>query len=75
MTTDVTVYCGNGGDWEWFNERAIISDWLQKNVTKSFDIRPHKQGDKSIIRFNEDADAVKFFLLYSNYNPHLIAPN
>ena len=32
---DVIVKCGNGGDWEWYNDQSIWDMWIIKNVTKT----------------------------------------
>ena len=73
----VTVYCGNGGDWEYERDRVWWSIWIDRNIpecwkigssmTAGFKIIPHKDADKAIIEFDDPHNAVIFTLKKPEY--------
>lgn len=49
----ITVYCGNGGDYEFERDRAWWRLWIENNMPGCgpFIIKPHKDADKAYIIF------------------------
>lgn len=48
----VWVYCGNGGDYEFENERAYWKQWMKRHMADAeYVIIPHHEGDKAWIIF------------------------
>lgn len=60
----ITVYCGNGGDYEFERDRGWWRLWIQKNIPGCgpFVIKPHEEADKAYIIF-EAAKWNSIFLL------------
>lgn len=67
----VTVFCGNGGDYEYERDRARWELWINKHisgcwtvghVTVGFKIIPHRDADKAIIEFDVPDNATLFAL-------------
>lgn len=73
----ITVYCGNGGDWEYERDRVWWIIWIDKNIPGcwrigsgtevGFKIIPHKDADKAIIEFDDPHHAVIFALKKPEY--------
>lgn len=73
----VTVYCGNGGDFEYERDRAWWEIWIDRNIpdcwrvsfytTVGFKITPHKEADKAIIEFDNPHNATLFALKAPQY--------
>ena len=80
--TEIVVYCGNGGDYEYYQHLAYWAIWIQQNVNgcsfrKNFNIRPHVEADKCFIIFDNEEDAVIFnlkrngdYIMWSNIDWH-----
>ena len=76
----VTVYCGNGGDYEYERDRAWWEIWIAQNIpgcwrvsfytTIGFKVTPHKEANKAIIEFDDPHNATIFALKA----PQWIAP-
>lgn len=49
----ITVFCGNGGDYEFERDRAYWRKWIEQNIPNSgpFVIKPHEEADKAYIIF------------------------
>lgn len=61
----ITVYCGNGGDFEFENERYNWRVWILKCITagkETFEIKPNREADRADIYFENQDDAVLFKL-------------
>jgi len=75
----VTVYCGNGGDYEYERDRAWWEIWISQNIpgcwrvdfnmrrTLGFKITPHRDADKAIIQFDNPRNATLFALKAPEY--------
>lgn len=77
MNTDlksITIYCGNGGDYEFERDRHWWRVWIEQNITQSpFVIKPHKDGDKAILVFEADKWHYIFLLKAPEYmRPELL---
>ena len=53
---NITVYCGNGGDYEFERDRALWRLWINENMPKAhpFVIKPHEDADKAYIIFEAE---------------------
>lgn len=73
----VTVYCGNGGDYEFECDRARWAGWIAQHIpgcwrvgfytTEGFKIITHKEADKAIIHFDDPHNAILFALKAPQY--------
>lgn len=64
----VVVWCGNGGDWEFENDRHWWRTWIKKNITNdAFVIKPHDEADKAIVTFEADKWDTFFILKKPDY--------
>jgi len=71
--TDVIVSCGNGGDWEWMNDKHYWTLWIQQNIpgakfeTGFCDLC---KADEMVVRFKNPHHATIFNLkrpIYISY--------
>lgn len=66
-TNKVWVYCGNGGDFEFEQERVYWRLWIENNIpNEPFVILPHNDADKAWVIF-EAGKNVSFFSLKAPY--------
>ena len=77
----ITVYCGNGGHWEWERDKQYWIIWIAHNIpgcsysikyhtyTNGFIISYHDEADKAIIEFDDPHNAVLFALKKPLYPP------
>lgn len=73
----VTVYCGNGGDYEFERDRVRWNIWIAEHIpecgrvgyytTAGFKITPHRDADKAIIQFDNPRNATLFALKAPEY--------
>ena len=72
----ITVYCGNGGDYEYEVNRAWWEMWIAQNIsgcrrinyaTIGFKITPHRDADKAIIEFDDQPNITLFALKAPQY--------
>lgn len=70
--TPIVVYCGNGGDFEFEQERVWWRQWIEKNLPGCgpFVIKPHEQGDKAYIIFEAEKWNSVFLLKAPQYISH-----
>lgn len=52
----ITVYCGNGGDYEFERDRHYWRLWIENRIPNSgpFVVKPHEEGDKAYVIFEAE---------------------
>lgn len=66
-TNRVWVYCGNGGDFEFEQDRAYWAIWIENNMpNERFVILPHDEADKAWVIF-EAGRNISLFALKAPY--------
>ena len=73
----ITVYCGNGGDYEYECDCIRWNIWIAEHIpgcrrvgfytTRGFSITPHREDDKAIIEFDNPHNAILFALKAPQY--------
>ena len=73
----ITVYCGNGGDYEYECDCIRWNIWIAEHIpgcrrvgfytTRGFRITPHGEADKAIIEFDNPRNAILFALKAPQY--------
>ena len=73
----ITVYCGNGGDYEYECDCIRWNIWIAEHIpgcrrvgfytTRGFRITPHREADKAIIEFDNPHNATLFALKAPQY--------
>jgi len=70
----VIVNCGNGGDWEWYNEKSMWEIWIEYNMPDTVFWTGYpdaNSADKLCITFQFPEDDIIFRLkapTYITYN-------
>jgi len=61
---EVIVSCGNGGDWEWYNDQYLWQLWIEQNITTEFNTGSgiHVKADELAVRFKNPSHATIFTL-------------
>lgn len=78
--TDVIVTCGNGGDWEWMNDKHYWELWIKQNITEtgfSTGFSDECKADELLIRFDNPHYATLFSLkrpIYIRYEDIMSKP-
>ena len=78
---DVIVKCGNGGDWEWYNEQELWKTWIAQNIPGAkfkTGCEGYCKADELLIRFENPHHATMFNLkrpFYISYEDTLREKN
>ncbi len=64
----VKVVCGNGGDYEYYQDHYYWTMWIKNNiVADKFDIKPGKEADQAIVYFDDNQLDLIFALKAPQY--------